>query len=145
MNERKVRSRRALHCLCSCAWRYPTYLALKCTCEWTNPNRSDEYLSWALVHKGTGVHKHSIARIYRATSSTARGDLQSCWVLRIPHWSDNRLKDGGKVLSLTHRPQSSPQQFVVVVVVVVVVSGTHFCQRLDKSKDLVRLEGLGRS
>jgi hypothetical protein len=30
--------------------------------------------------------------------------------LRVPHFLDNRLTDGGKVVSLTHRPNFTPQE-----------------------------------
>jgi hypothetical protein len=31
-------------------------------------------------------------------------------MLRIPHYLDSRLTDGGEVVSLTHRPRSTPQK-----------------------------------
>jgi hypothetical protein len=31
-------------------------------------------------------------------------------MLRIPHYLDNRLTDGGKVVSPTHRPRFTPQK-----------------------------------
>jgi hypothetical protein len=34
-------------------------------------------------------------------------------MLRIPHCIDNRLTDGGKAVSPTHRPRSSPQKLFV--------------------------------
>jgi hypothetical protein len=39
-----------------------------------------------------------------------RGGLQGCETLRIPHCLDNRLKDGGKVVSSTHWLSSIPQK-----------------------------------
>jgi hypothetical protein len=50
----------------------------------------------------------------------------------------NRLTDGGKVFSLTHRPCSTPQKHFSA-------SSIHFCYRLSKLQGLVRLEGLGKS
>jgi hypothetical protein len=44
-------------------------------------------------------------------------DLCGCDKFRIPHCRDNRLIDGGEVVSLTHRPRSTPQT----------LSGTQFC------------------
>jgi hypothetical protein len=35
---------------------------------------------------------------------------QSCETLRVPHYLDNRLKDGGKAVSLTRRPRFTPQE-----------------------------------
>jgi hypothetical protein len=59
-------------------------------------------------------------------------------MLKIPYCLDNRLIDGGKDVSLTHRPGSAPQKHYFSV------SGTHFCQRLSKPQGLVRLEVLGK-
>jgi hypothetical protein len=59
-------------------------------------------------------------------------------MLRIPHCLDNRLTDGDKVVSPTHRPLSTPQKYYFSV------SGTHFCERLSERQGLVRLEGLGK-
>jgi hypothetical protein len=38
-----------------------------------------------------------------------RGGLYGCEMLRIPCCLDNRLTDGGKVVSPTHRPHFTPQ------------------------------------
>jgi hypothetical protein len=59
-------------------------------------------------------------------------------MLRIPHCLDNRLTDGGEVVSLTRRSRSTPQKYYISA------SGTHLCYRLSKSQDLVRLKGLGK-
>jgi hypothetical protein len=32
--------------------------------------------------------------------------------LRVPHYLDNRLKDGGKVVSLTRRPRFTSQEII---------------------------------
>jgi hypothetical protein len=40
----------------------------------------------------------------KAIPVTGRGGLWGCKTLRIPHCIDNRLTDGGKVVSPTHRP-----------------------------------------
>jgi hypothetical protein len=51
---------------------------------------------------------HSITRTTRckskAISVTGRGGLKGCKMLRIPHCLDNRLTDGGKIVSPTLRP-----------------------------------------
>jgi hypothetical protein len=52
---------------------------------------------------------------------TGCGGLLRCEVLRIPYSLDNRLIDGGKIVSPTHRPRSSPQKRHFYP------SGTHFC------------------
>jgi hypothetical protein len=60
-------------------------------------------------------------------------------MLRIPQCLDNQLTDGGKIVSTTHRPRSTPQKHYYFY-----VSGTHFCQRLSKPQGLVRPEELGK-
>jgi hypothetical protein len=35
-------------------------------------------------------------------------------MLRIPHVLDNRLTDGGKIVSLTHRPLFTPQKHTII-------------------------------
>jgi hypothetical protein len=42
-------------------------------------------------------------------------------ICQIPHCLDNRLTDGGKVVSPKHRPRSTPLKLYFIV------SGTHFC------------------
>jgi hypothetical protein len=60
-------------------------------------------------------------------------------MLRIPHCLDNRLTDGGKVVSPTHQPHFTPQKHYYFN-----VSGTDFCYRLSEHQGLVRPEGLGK-
>jgi hypothetical protein len=55
-----------------------------------------------------------------------------------PTLLDYRLRDGGKVVSSTHRPQITPQKHYVYA------SGIHFCQGLNKSQGLERPVGLGK-
>jgi hypothetical protein len=59
-------------------------------------------------------------------------------MLRIPHYLDNPLTDGGKVVSPTYRSRSTPEKHYFSAF------GTHFCQRLSKPQGLVRLAGLGK-
>jgi hypothetical protein len=59
-------------------------------------------------------------------------------MLMIPHCLDNRLTDGCKVVSRTHRPHFTLQKHYFSA------SGTHFCQRLSELHGLVRQEGLGK-
>jgi hypothetical protein len=61
--------------------------------------------------------------------------LWSCEILRIPHCLDSRLTDGGKVVSPTHRPRSTPPKQYFST------SNTHFCQRLSEPQGLLRPEG----
>jgi hypothetical protein len=51
---------------------------------------------------------------------------------------DNRLTDGGKIVSPTHPPHFTPQKHYFSA------PGTHFCWRLSKPLGLVRPEGLGK-
>jgi hypothetical protein len=57
----------------------------------------------------------------------------------IPHSLDNRLTDGGKFDSPTHRPRSTPQKHYSSA------SDTHFCYRLSKPYCLVTPEGFAHS
>jgi hypothetical protein len=57
---------------------------------------------------------------------------------RIPYSLESRLTDGGKVVSLTHRPRSTHQKHYFSL------SDTHFCYKLSKPQGLMRLEGLGK-
>jgi hypothetical protein len=59
-------------------------------------------------------------------------------MLRIPHCLDSRLTDGCKVVSLTHRPSSTPHKPYVSA------TGSNFCYRLSNLQGLVRPEGLGK-
>jgi hypothetical protein len=50
----------------------------------------------------------------KAAPVTGLGGLSGCKILRIPHCLDNRLTDGGKVVSPTYRPLlSSPETLFV--------------------------------
>jgi hypothetical protein len=59
-------------------------------------------------------------------------------MLKSTHCLDNRLTDFGKVVSLTHKPRSTPRKHYFSA------SGTHFCYRLNKPWSLVRPEGLSK-
>jgi hypothetical protein len=56
-------------------------------------------------------------------------------MLRFPHFLDNQLMDGGKVVSLTHWPPFTPRIFLVVISV----------RGSVNPRAIVRLEGLGKS
>jgi hypothetical protein len=45
----------------------------------------------------------------KAIPVTGLGGLKGCEMIRIPHCVDNRLTDGGKVVSRMHRPHFTPQ------------------------------------
>jgi hypothetical protein len=44
----------------------------------------------------------------KAIPVTGRDSPQGCETSRLPHFLDNRLTDGGEVVSLTHRPPFTP-------------------------------------
>jgi hypothetical protein len=46
----------------------------------------------------------------KAIPVTGRGGSQGCERLRLPHFLDNRLTVGGKVVSLTRQPSFTPQE-----------------------------------
>jgi hypothetical protein len=62
--------------------------------------------------------------IYEGTAIPVRGrrGAYGCETSRFPHFLDNRVTDGGQVVSLTRRPPFSPRKFL----------GTHFCQRMSQ-------------
>jgi hypothetical protein len=53
----------------------------------------------------------------KASPVTSREGPQGCEMLRLPHFLDNRLIDGGEVVSLMHRPPFTSRN----------IPGTHFC------------------
>jgi hypothetical protein len=59
-------------------------------------------------------------------------------MLRIPQCLDNRLTDGGNVVSPTYRAHFTPQKHYFYA------SGTQFCKMLSEHQGLVRPEGLGK-
>jgi hypothetical protein len=63
-------------------------------------------------------------------------------MLRIAHCLDNRLTDGGKVVSPTHRPHFTPQKHYYFS-----ISGTHFCkpQGLERQKRLGNFKNFSSS
>jgi hypothetical protein len=53
----------------------------------------------------------------KAIPVTGREDAQACETSTFPHFTDNRLTDGGKAVSLTRRPPFTPRK----------IPDTHFC------------------
>jgi hypothetical protein len=53
----------------------------------------------------------------KAIPVTGRGGPQGCETPRLPYFLDNRLTDGGEVVSLTRRPPFTLRN----------IPGTHFC------------------
>jgi hypothetical protein len=50
-----------------------------------------------------------------AVSVTGRGGPQSCEMLRLPHFLDSWLTNGGEVVSLMCRPPFTPGRFLVFI------------------------------
>jgi hypothetical protein len=46
----------------------------------------------------------------KAIPVTGHGSIWGCEMSRLPHFLDNRLTDGGKVVSLTRQPPFNPQE-----------------------------------
>jgi hypothetical protein len=56
----------------------------------------------------------------KAIPVTGRGGPQGCETSRLPHFLDNRLTDGGEIVSLTRRPLFTPpppQRFLTLIFV----------------------------
>jgi hypothetical protein len=60
--------------------------------------------------------------IIRRRKVTGRGGSYGCEKSRLPNFLDNRLADGGEVVSVTRRPPITPRK----------IPGTHFCLRLSR-------------
>jgi hypothetical protein len=52
---------------------------------------------------------------------TGREGPKGCETSGFTHFLENRLTDGGEVVSITRRPPFTPRK----------IHGTHFCQRLS--------------
>jgi hypothetical protein len=68
----------------------------------------------------------------KAIPVTGREDPWGCETSRLPHVVDNRLIDGGEVVSLTRRPPFTPGIFLVLISV----------RSWVDPRTIVRLEGL---
>jgi hypothetical protein len=85
-------------------------------------------LQLALTFKGyvkletvNGLNSAASHSKSKAIPVTGLGGLSGCERLRIPYFIDNWLKDGGKVVSPTHRPHFTPQKYYCSA------SGINFC------------------
>jgi hypothetical protein len=77
-----------------------------------------DYICFKLLQ---GSYEYKAKRKVKRIPVTGRGGLQGCEMLRIPHYLDNWLTDGGKVTSPMRRPHFTPQKYYFSD------SGTHFC------------------
>jgi hypothetical protein len=55
-----------------------------------------------------------------AIPAVEHGGLEYCEMLRIPQCVHNRLTDGGEVVSLEHRPHSTPQTYFLLLSLVLI-------------------------
>jgi hypothetical protein len=53
-------------------------------------------------------YEHHLHMKYKTIPVKGRGGLQVCEMSRIPHCLYSRPIDGGELVSLTHRPQTTP-------------------------------------
>jgi hypothetical protein len=68
------------------------------------------------------IHPTCLILRGKAIPVTGRGGPKGCETSRLPHFLDNRLTDGGEVVSLMRRPHFTPGK----------IPGTHFCWRLSR-------------
>jgi hypothetical protein len=59
--------------------------------------------------QGIGPHIRTVIKS-KVIPVTGHGGPLGCEMLRFPHFLDNRLTDGGEVVSITRRPSFSPQK-----------------------------------
>jgi hypothetical protein len=76
--------------------------------EESSPHIQTQFLS---DHFNTNIRqKLNIFLKSKAIPVTGRGGPQGCETLRLPHFLDNRLTDGGEVVSLKRRPPLNPPE-----------------------------------
>jgi hypothetical protein len=109
-------------------WRSSSCSSLKTSCQLSlfSPN---------IPHSTLFSNTSALCKVKPFPSVSSRGGLQVCEILRIPHCLDNRLTDGGKVVTLRTGRSLLPRNNFSA-------SGTHFCY--SKPQGLVRPEGLGK-
>jgi hypothetical protein len=66
----------------------------------------------ARVHARTRTHTQKEGK---AIPVTGHGGPQGCEMLRLPHFLDNWLTDGGEVVSLMHQLPFTPGRFLVLI------------------------------
>jgi hypothetical protein len=70
-----------------------------------------------LAYLTSSDYPNTSRKVSKGIPVTGRGGPWGCEMLRFPHFLDNRLINGGEVVSLTRRPPFTPRN----------VPGTHFC------------------
>jgi hypothetical protein len=90
---------------------------------------SDKFFHHIFIYCKKGKRKG------KAIHVTGCGGPYGCETSRLPHLLDNRLTDGGDVVSLTRRPPfTSPGRFLVLI----------FVRGWVDPRAILRLEGLGQ-
>jgi hypothetical protein len=95
-----------------------TILYFKCTIE--GYVCRDCKKTWKIsvgTARGGGIEILTYQITGKVIPVTGHGDPYGCETSRLPHLLDNRLTDGGEVVSLTRRPPFSPKKF----------PGAHLC------------------
>jgi hypothetical protein len=112
MHDHSVRAGKDSFCLrpCSHCGRYCFTVFIR------QDTQSDIFLGLLFP----GLTKNSKSK---AIPVTYRGGLYGCEILRIPLCLDNRLTDGGEVVSLTRGQLSTPHKFLFLYLVLVSVRG----------------------
>jgi hypothetical protein len=78
-------------------------------------------------------YEHYLQMRNKAISVAGHGGLYGRETSKLPHSSDNRFAGGGKV-NFTRLSHFTPRE----------IPGTHFCQRLNRIRAIVRMEGLSQ-
>jgi hypothetical protein len=73
-----------------------------------------------LIGGNTQTYRQHVDLIGKAIPVTGRGGPYVCETSRFPHFLENRLTDGGEIVSLTSRPPFTPPPSKKI-------PGTHFC------------------
>jgi hypothetical protein len=81
--------------------------------------KTDEAKPSYCLNACTKLHESLYVRVKKSKTIpvTDREGPQGCETFRVPHFLDNWLTDGGKVVSHMRRPRFTPRN----------LSGTHFC------------------
>jgi hypothetical protein len=79
--------------------------------------RGERNASFTLSSPNVSLTVKTLKVKSKAIPVTGFGDSQGCEMLRLPHFPDNHLTDGGEVVSFKRRSRFSSTK----------IPGTHFC------------------
>jgi hypothetical protein len=84
------------------------------TVTWRPCRRATAHVTPIIICNSCDMRDGNITRVKvkysKAIPVTGRGGLKGCEMFRIPHCPEIRLAVGGKVVSPTHRPRSTPKR-----------------------------------